>query len=494
MCYRDNYFKEVIVRIKSLFMRIKLLFFVAMLFVTFSVSAQEQLGLKLGNYAGVNSFGLNPAWHVNGPLKWDVTILALGVFAEQNYIYGQKGSVTKLIKNGGSVITEDQNTTDGTTTGSEVPFYFQDNANYDIHFNAFAMAPSFMFNVRKHTFGLYMQGRGFGSGYNLDGEFNYNNLSDTLVFVGEMKPFQMGAMAWGEIGATYGKNIVSNRNFDINVGGTLKFLIGFAAANVKNNTTTNVTRGEDQVILDAVDLDMAYTSAYSSGSVGFQRSGFGMATDVGVTIVNKKAKQDKQHYKWKLGVSLLDVGRIKYNKSAASYNYTSTEVSIFSDEDFENIEDPDDFINAINNSGNASSAELVKSDFGMWMPMALSVQFDAPLIDRLYVSGTAVVGMRFRGAAIERSDLIAVTPRFEAKWFEIGMPVSLYRWTDFQMGTYLRMGPLTIGTDNLNSLVIPGKFEGADFYLALKVNSAMFKKCDRKRNGEKGSGCFATQF
>ncbi|MEZ5022530.1 MAG: hypothetical protein R2728_04580 [Chitinophagales bacterium] len=53
--------------------------------------------------------------------------------------------------------------------------------------------------------------------------------------------------------------------------------------------------------------------------------------------------------------------------------------------------------------------------------------------------------------------------------------VSLYRWNDLRVGTYLRMGPLTVGTENLNSWVIPGRLEGSDIYLSLKINSAMFE-------------------
>ena len=126
------------------------------------------------------------------------------------------------------------------------------------------------------------------------------------------------------------------------------------------------------------------------------------------------------------------------------------------------------------------------------MPMALAVQFDAPLVHKLYISGTAVIGMCFKGDAIERSDLIALTPRFETKWFEIGIPVSLYRWNDLNLGTYIRLGPLTVGTENLNSWVIPGKFEGSDIYLSLKINSAMFKK--QSTANHKGMGCYSNDF
>ena len=123
--------------------------------------------------------------------------------------------------------------------------------------------------------------------------------------------------------------------------------------------------------------------------------------------------------------------------------------------------------------------------------MAVSVQFDAPIAKNLYVSGTAVVGMRFKGNAVERSDLLAVTPRYENRWFEFGIPVSIYRWKDIRMGTYVRLGPLTIGTETLNSWLIPGQLEGSDIYFALKINSGMFNKASNDRKDMKGTGCYA---
>ena len=475
-------------------MRFKFFATLVLVFAMLSGNAQEQLGLKISNYSGVNSFQLNPAWTIGGPLKWDVNIVSLGVFMEQDYAYGKRGSMLQLLRNGGDLITDEAAVSaDGSSTSNGVPFYFAERRNFDAHHNAFVMAPSFMATVQGHTFGMYLQGRSWLSGYNIDGDLGYSNVSDTMVFVGNIDPFQIGAMSWGEIGVNYGRTIRANKNLQINAGGTLKFLLGYDAVSVSNNISTGVNRANDAVTVDPANVGISYATNYSEGNgYDFQRNGFGVATDLGVTFINPNAKQDKQQYRWKVGISLLDVGRLWYKKNASEYAFVSEEISTFQDDPFADIADVDGVIEAINASGNVSSAELVDNSFGMWSPMALSVQFDAPLIDRLYLSGTAVIGMRFKGAAIERSDLIAVTPRFEMKWFEMGVPVSLYRWNDFRVGTYLRMGPLTVGTENLNSWVIPGRLEGSDIYLSLKINSAMFKKSSNI-NG-KGEGCYSREF
>ena len=46
------------------------------------LKAQELIGLRQSNYAGINSISLNPANATDLPLQWDLNIAAAGVFAE----------------------------------------------------------------------------------------------------------------------------------------------------------------------------------------------------------------------------------------------------------------------------------------------------------------------------------------------------------------------------------------------------------------------------
>lgn len=465
---------------------------VALLIFSTSLFAQEQLGLRLGNYSGVHALQLNPSWHVDGPLKWDVNIVSGGLFLEQDYIYGQRSTLPQLIRGGGEIQDANSNGDSNPNASSVVPLVFQDNGRYNSHHNLFLMAPSFMANIGSHSFGMYLSARSWSSAYRLDGDLGYQSLVDSNLFVGTIDPFQVGIADWGEAGITYATRIDSRRKIDVRLGGTAKILLGFDGASIRNHQSTDVIRQDDEIALGPTDLSMAYSTGYEDGT-GYSAGvrGFGFAGDIGVSWVNRQVKDGRQHYKWKLGVSIIDIGRIRFSRDAFSYAYQNNDSSYFNTDQFEDVRDPNDLIDAINSGDNTTSAIQTGDQLGMWMPMALSVQYDGALVHKLYLSATAVIGMRFKGDAIERSDLLAVTPRFEHRWFEIGMPVSLYRWKDVSLGTYVRLGPLTIGTENLNSFAIPGKLEGSDIYFALKIHSGMFKKGQRS---DTGAGCFSSDF
>jgi hypothetical protein len=65
----------------------------------------------------------------------------------------------------------------------------------------------------------------------------------------------------------------------------------------------------------------------------------------------------------------------------------------------------------------------------------------------------------------------ALTPRYESRWFMAALPVSLYNKSDLHVGLSLRLGVLTIGSDDLESLFIPGKLAGTDLYMGLRLSN-----------------------
>ena len=95
---------------------------------------------------------------------------------------------------------------------------------------------------------------------------------------------------------------------------------------------------------------------------------------------------------------------------------------------------------------------------------------------------------------VERNNILAITPRFEGRWFELHLPLILYNDTDPHVGLSARFGVLTIGTDNLFSLVGKQKFTGTDAYLALRIGGKTLDKlASLKVRGKaaKGSACYS---
>ena len=68
------------------------------LFIIFSIplSAQEQLGLRFDNYSGINGVTLNPTNNLTSPFKWDINLVAVGIFGENNYGYIENTSAINL--------------------------------------------------------------------------------------------------------------------------------------------------------------------------------------------------------------------------------------------------------------------------------------------------------------------------------------------------------------------------------------------------------------
>jgi hypothetical protein len=65
---------------------------------------------------------------------------------------------------------------------------------------------------------------------------------------------------------------------------------------------------------------------------------------------------------------------------------------------------------------------------------------------------------------------MAIGARFEKRWFEAGASLSLTEDKWFGVGTYVRLGLLTIGSDHINALIFgQPKFRGADVYMSLKI-------------------------
>src|SRR5690606_38829357 len=71
-------------------------------------------------------------------------------------------------------------------------------------------------------------------------------------------------------------------------------------------------------------------------------------------------------------------------------------------------------------------------------------------------------------AGLRATSFVSVLPRFEYRGLEVSMPLTLSEnYRNFYVGSYVRLGPVFFGTDNLGGLLTVaanGQFSGADIY------------------------------
>lgn len=463
---------------------------------------QEQLGLRLSNYSGIHGTLFNPAFSVTSPVSWNLNVLALGAFAENNYIFIMDAGIVQMIGNrsgfrfansgNAEAVSESAPKTEGLqydfTTGA---------LRKEGYICSFVTGPSAMFHIRKHAFGIFFNVRTTVSANRIPSSLGYYDLDalvagDTLF----VKPLKMAGMAWSEAGVNYGKNILRKGRHVLDAGVSLKFLQGYEGFFFQSHQHTTI-----RINIDSMTYQSAHvTYGLASGITGYgdaatayklQARGFGASADIGA-VYQVESNSGKRSYDWKLGFALLDFGKINFTKNAQKHEIDTDAPFNFVQGEYKGIENFTEVFQLLSaQSLNDPYASYAGSSFGIWMPAGITFFVERAITKNFYLNATAVRRLRFGSAVVERGNLWAITPRFEHKWLEVHVPIALFNDTHFRFGTAIRMGPLVIGTDNLSSWFIPHDFTGSDIYVALKFDFIAKNEDRQQPSGKKkGRGAF----
>ncbi|MEO1517592.1 MAG: DUF5723 family protein [Bacteroidota bacterium] len=457
-----------------------------------TLSAQEQLGLRTERYAGINSAIANPANTLSYPLRWDVNLIAAGQFLENNYGFLRNTSLSGIIRNAENIRAV-SDFPDESTIGDEVLLfdYFDNERKKFVTSSTFVTGPSFMVRTQSgHAFGMFTNLRVHLSSQNLPWQLGYYHLN--RIPDGANVNFDktdLAAMAWTEIGFHYGYSM-STYNGKLNFGVNLKVLNGYEAVGFRNNRSINYAQFvNDSITLENLDVTVAFTNTNTDpDNSSVRRNGRGIALDLGVT---QTFYETDDGYQLKLGVSLLDIGRIRYRDRAEEHRFNMPNLSSIVDDPYQDIEDTDVLIEQLSTDLlGAADASLIGNSFDVWLPSAISLQADYRITKQLYINGLLIQRLPTPEYAMRRGNFFAVSPRFEHRWFAASLPMSLYNWQKFRFGMAFRLAFLTIGSDNIGSILGESKWTGTDFYMALRINPFKLGLGGRSNRGGKNVKCY----
>ncbi len=456
-------------------MRLLLILFLSNVF-NFSF-AQRYLGNHIGGYSGVYGIQENPASFVTKKPNWDVNILGTGLFFFTEYGYLQDESLLsapgKSIMNGMDTLPFDYskdknslffaNTYDQTLTGLMI--------QQTIHL------PSFCFKVKRFSFGVFSNIKIAADGLDAPNFFNYGNLQQLIDFQSyKITPFSVNAMAWGEIGLNIGYALELENGHTLAVGANPKYLLGFEAAYIQNKSDYNFYRERDTFFASTANAAFGFASGASRSSnnynFGVQGTGFGLDLGAEYIIPNEEGESNSPHY-MKFGIAVKDFGSIKFDKNTEQHNYSIREV------DFgvlttinNNLNHNYDLIKRLSAAvyQGDSFKSKISNEMTIHTPTSINLTWDYNIRSDFYIN--AFIGRRLK--TLERQiaapNVMAIGARYEMRWFEAGANVSLTEDTWLGIGTYIRLGLLTIGSDHINALLFSQpKLRGADVYLSLKI-------------------------
>src|SRR5215831_6841951 len=198
------------------------------------IFAQQDLGIRNSNYAGIQGAGLNPSSIADSKLKWDINVFSTNTVFDNTFLFIPRDSLHVL---GFKNIINDiiHQTQFQTHFDPQHP-----DKLYDVTLSNELLGPSFMINISdRSAIGFVTAARYYTNINDITGHFAQN----AFAYLQEQdlwnKPFhdstaRLNTMGWLEYGVDYAHVFYKNGRNELKGGITLKYLQGIAAGYFKN--------------------------------------------------------------------------------------------------------------------------------------------------------------------------------------------------------------------------------------------------------------------
>jgi hypothetical protein len=420
-------------------------------------TAQQRLGLATSNYGGVTNLMSNPADIAGSRYRTYIGFGQMDAHFTNNYFKFGSLSVDNvdtfsLLKKNGDFLS----------------------VGFDL------AGLSWIQNINpKMTFSLSSRARGafqlVGATPNLYNTLGIANDSTTIIKGGG---FNIGAQIFSELDASYAQTLVDNKDYGLKVGATIKrlsgaFATGFSLSQFDAQHITTVD--EEKYKISNGQLNIAYIGTgdlsdatnFSPSSI-FGGGGKGWGFDVGATYEHRTGNFNDDNgttpYLFRVGVSVTDVGNIKYSGNDVRYYAKSLKNVDFKVSDTTDLSISDDVLEAagINKDSFATS-------FKAQIPAMLRLNADVRITENFFVNAYLAhsIANRYQ-LGTQYASFVAVTPRLETRYFDFSLPLVLgNNYKTFGMGFGIRLGPVTFGMDNFTGFF--GNASGLNAHAGLNI-------------------------
>jgi len=300
----------------------------------------------------------------------------------------------------------------------------------------------------------------------------------------ENKNLNIIKMNWLEYGFNYSRSFRLAKNHHLSAGLTFKLLQGLESAYFTGRQLGYLFSTKDTTSYLNADFSFARSQA-SSAAIDFRgrfrnrlphAAALQPGLDIGFTYEWKESRRiagkDTLMHKLKIGIALVDAGRIRFVKQQDYYDLnvyvTQTDVMRYL---------------ALGNSREVDSlirkdfpANTGSSQFTVLTPLALNLQGDYHVHAFYFVNLSAhFAGLQKNNSRrVQSTTAICLSPRYERYWFEIALPLT-YNVLSANLGQYvlpglsLRAGPLRVGTNDVTAL-FRKTISGVHFYAMLQMS------------------------
>jgi hypothetical protein len=452
-------------------------------------SAQEMWGISNSNYSGNMGIFLNPSTIVGAPYRYEINIVAADIFAENNYIYfpRNRNIVLNSLQGKGS---EDKADRDIFTNTSVYGFG-----------KVLLIGPSYINSTKDdHAWGVHTAYRAEISAPNVPApvakyiyeEYDYPPFLNRRF---SSPSFAAAILNWYEIGGTYGKVLYQTEFNYLKGAATVNALLGTNGSYFDVNKMDYTVVDSSSILMHSMDMTMAHTLVPNDFNSLFTIRGMGASTTLGLTFMHKRKKSGFEcdggadhikKYDYRIGFSAIDFGFVRFFKNKSQV----TTVKSNSDHLISRIDQvPFNSLSAIDNTLTSTldgDSKTEKKAFSMYLPAALSLQFDYSITNNWFANASIANRVYFSHKEIARGNSIALSTRYEKRKWEVDGDVSFFEYQRMSAGIGVRFWILVLGTDRLLEWVNSRDVQTFDFFFGFKWNG-----CDLPWKSKKACAAYA---
>lgn len=497
--------------------RFVLSLFFLIIFLCPPLRAQHLPGVAMGNYAGTQALYHNPAFVADSRYSVHANLIGVQTYLANNHIkYNAPYSFLSLLTNN---VPNQYRNEKGAIILPRTDLEQKLNGNLKhLNLGVEARGPSLMVSLLdgKVGFGLSSRVRTLlnmtqttepiaqalrsrGKGKDIQQQL-YENQSSILHLNG-----------LGEVALTLGGVVLDNETEFFKVGITVKRLIGLYNAHILiDESSFNIlpdatySNEKELIRLPKINAQYGYTTDRAFKDIrptpawllGNAPAGSGWGLDLGIVYEHRpdvhrysytergirKRDGSKNKYLYRVSVALTDVGRVHFKNPnyVNAFTADTTNRTLRYDR-FKSLGSTEEFFGAVNQSLRVDPNSRTTS-FRSVLPTALQTSVDYQIQPNVYVNALWVQNLiSAKAFGMKGESVLAVTPRYEHRWYEVSVPVSLMnRYGSLGIGLAGRVGPVWFGTDHLTGLLNIGKPKTFNLYAG--ISAGLFRRPPRSPN------------
>lgn len=308
------------------------------------------------------------------------------------------------------------------------------------------------FQAGKSAFAITFDIRGMGYTKNLTNDiYQFMESSTSKSFRNNdqaiIKDFELGSISWGEVGLAFGRRVFNSNSIEIKAAGRLKIHAPLDMTHIEiNSLEMDLTDPKyihfKNADLSLIEFEVPESVSSVKGIFDSVTENISFGGDVGLSLEYRPnfkylEKGARHKYKYKLGLSLIDVGKLKNNayKGVRVQGDINTQLTYTSD---------DRTLGATVIDLRKSLSDKTTIDNFVALPTSVKLQFDYQIFKGLYINTIGVYPLPNKDFTMDEIASVTVTPRLDTKRFSLFVPIIYDRYR-LNFGFGMRAGPIVFG-------------------------------------------------